>query len=102
VAIVRFVRSFDRDRFECGKPELNEWLSTQAGQQERADNTRTFPAIQVDMIVGYYVTTTYRLSSTISPGVRRRSAQVSAPLPFCWLAWLSINSGSARALELDS
>jgi hypothetical protein len=41
----RFDRRFDRSSFDCGKPDLDDWLKTKAGQQERANNTRTFLAI---------------------------------------------------------
>lgn len=60
--IVRYLRSFDRSVFDCGKPALNEWLQTQATQQEKANNTRTFLAVESDAVIGYYATTTYRLS----------------------------------------
>lgn len=59
--IVRYLRSFDRSAFDCGVPELNEWLQTQATQQEKANNTRTFLAVEDDQVVGYYASTTYRL-----------------------------------------
>jgi hypothetical protein len=31
-----------RFSFNCGKPDLDDWLKTKAGQQERANNTRTW------------------------------------------------------------
>jgi hypothetical protein len=61
VEIVAFDRKFDRSSFSCGKPGLDDWLKRQAGQQERANNTRTFLAIEGQRIIGYYATTTYRL-----------------------------------------
>ena len=45
VEIVAFNRAISSDAFCCGKPELDDWLRTKAGQQERSDNTRTFLAI---------------------------------------------------------
>jgi len=41
--------------------DLDDWLKTQAGQQERANNTRTFLAVEGLKVIGYYATTTYRL-----------------------------------------
>jgi hypothetical protein len=35
--------------------------SPPAGQQERANNTRTFLAVEGLKVIGYYATTTYRL-----------------------------------------
>lgn len=88
--IVPFVRSFDRARFDCGKPDLNDWLRRQAGQQERADNTRTFFAIESDEIVGYYATTTYRLdlgeAALMLMDVKRRY-----PIPAVLLARLAVD-----------
>jgi predicted N-acetyltransferase YhbS len=59
--IVSFDRRFDRRSFSCGKPDLDDWLKTKAGQQERANNTRTFLAVDGLNVIGYYATTTYRL-----------------------------------------
>jgi hypothetical protein len=46
VEIVAFDRSLDRSSFNCGQADLDDWLRRQAGQQERANNTRTFLAVQ--------------------------------------------------------
>lgn len=59
--IVAFSRGFDRSRFRCGKPELDDWVKTKAGQQERSNNTRTFLAVEESVVIGYYATTAYRL-----------------------------------------
>lgn len=59
--ILAFDRRFDRSTFSCGKPDLDGWLKTQAGQQAKADNTRTFLAVDGARVVGYYPTTAYRL-----------------------------------------
>jgi hypothetical protein len=32
--ILAFDRSFDRSLFSCGKPDLDNWLKTQAGQED--------------------------------------------------------------------
>lgn len=90
VEIIKFVRSFDRTRFDCGKPELNEWLATRAGQQERTNNTRTFLAIEGDEVVGYYATTTYRIeldeaATAFGAGQRRY------PIPAVLLARLPVD-----------
>lgn len=90
--IVRYVRSFDRSSFDCGKPELNEWLRTQASQQEKANNTRTFLGVEDDAIVGYYATTTYRLEldeAAVMYGAGRRRY----PIPAVLLARLAVDAG---------
>lgn len=96
--VVRYVRSFDRSTFDCGKPDLNEWLQTQATQQEKANNTRTFLAVEDDRVVGYYSTTTYRLELdevATMYGVGKRTY----PIPGVLLARLAVDrSAHGRGL----
>jgi hypothetical protein len=100
--IVRFLKSFDRSEFDCGNPALDEWLRTQASQQETANNTRTFLAIDDDRIVGYYASTTYRLeldevAAAFGAGRRRY------PIPAVLLARLAVGkSAQGRAWEVGS
>jgi predicted N-acetyltransferase YhbS len=90
--IVPFNRAFDRGSFACGKPELDVWLKTQAGQQEKSGNTRTFLAVasSTGCVVGYYATTTYRLeldetARAFGSGRRRY------PVPAVLLARLAVD-----------
>lgn len=92
VEIVAFNRALDRSNFRCGKPDLDGWFRTQAGQQERADNTRTFVAIDPDRegLAGYYSTTTYRLDIdevATAYGVGKRRY----PVPAVLLARLAVD-----------
>ena len=91
--IVAFDRGFDRSTFSCGKPELDDWLKRQAGQQERANNTRTFLAVEGLKVIGYYATTTYRLGldeAAAMYGAGRRAY----PIPALLLARLAVDAGS--------
>lgn len=91
--IIGYVRSFDRSQFDCGRPVLNEWLRTQATQQEKANNTRTFLAVERDQIVGYYSTTTYRLEldeAATMYGVGKRAY----PVPAVLLARLAVDASA--------
>jgi predicted N-acetyltransferase YhbS len=93
VEIVAFDRRFDRGSFSCGKPDLDDWLRTQAGQQERANNARTFLAVEGLKVIGYYATTTYRLGLdevAAMYGVGRRAY----PIPAVLLARLAVDSGT--------
>jgi predicted N-acetyltransferase YhbS len=93
VEIVAFGRRFDRSSFSCGKPGLDDWLKRQAGQQERANNTRTFLAVEGLKVIGYYATTTYRLGldeAAAMYGVGRRAY----PIPALLLARLAVDTGS--------
>lgn len=69
------------------------WLATQASQQERANNTRTFLAVERDEIVGYYATTPYRLeldelATMYGVGKRRY------PVPAVLLARLAVDKAA--------
>lgn len=90
--IFPFDRKFDRSLFSCGKPDLDEWLKTQAGQQERVNNTRTFLAVDELKVVGYYSTTAYRLDLSEAAkmyGVGKRAY----PIPAVLLARLAVDEG---------
>lgn len=87
-----FDRMFDRSSFSCGKPDLDDWLKTKAGQQERANNTRTFLAVEGLKVIGYYATTAYRLvldEAAEMYGVGRRTY----PIPAVLLARLAVDAG---------
>ncbi len=90
--IQAFDRRFDRNSFSCGKPDLDDWLKTQAGQQERAHNTRTFLAVDGPKVIGYYATTTYRIGLDEAAemyGVGKRTY----PIPAVLLARLAVDTG---------
>ena len=90
--IFAFDRRFDRGSFSCGKPDLDDWLKTKAGQQERANNTGTFLAIEEVRVVGYYATTTYRLGlGEVAEmyGTDKRTY----PIPAVLLARLAVDIG---------
>lgn len=87
-----FDRKFNRSSFCCGKPDLDNWLKTQAGQQERANNTRTFLAVEGQKVIGYHATTTYRLGldeAAAMYGAGRRAY----PVPAVLLARLAVDAG---------
>lgn len=55
-------RHHDRKRFDCGSPDLNEYLSRYARQHHESGGTKTFvavPSAHQDRVLGFY---------TISPG----------------------------------
>lgn len=87
-----FDRKFDRSTFSCGKPDLDNWLKTKAGQQERANNTRTFVAVEGLKVIGYYATTAYRLGlgeAAEMYGTGKRTY----PIPAVLLARLAVDTG---------
>jgi predicted N-acetyltransferase YhbS len=91
--ISAFDRRFDRSSFNCGNQDLDDWLKTKAGQQERANNTRTFLAVDGLKVIGYYATTAYRLGLNEAAemyGVGRRAY----PIPAVLLARLAVDADS--------
>jgi GNAT superfamily N-acetyltransferase len=92
VEMVPFDRKFDRIMFSCGNSDLDDWLKMQAGQQERANNTRTFLAVDGLKVIGYYSTTAYRLGLNDAAemyGVGKRAY----PVPAVLLARLAVDEG---------
>lgn len=90
--IVAYTKAFSRDEFTCGKPELDNWLRTQATQQQKTGNTRTFLAVSSDAerVIGYYSTTTYRLEldeAALAYGAGKRRY----PVPAVLLARLAVD-----------
>ncbi|MGC0369043.1 GNAT family N-acetyltransferase [Microbacterium sp. SLBN-111] len=91
IEIVPFKRGIDRDKFGCGKPDLDEWIRRYAGQSERNDTTRTFLALEDDdELVGYYATKACELdldeaSSVYGVGRRRY------PVPAMLIARLAVS-----------
>lgn len=95
------VMPFDRaavrqTTFSCGNVDLDAWLRSYAGQQERSHNARTFLARPegATAIVGYYSTTTYRIdlddvSIALGAGKRRY------PIPAVLLARLAVDQAWA-------
>jgi predicted N-acetyltransferase YhbS len=93
VEIQAFDRRFDRSSFSCGKPDLDDWLKTKAGQQERTNNTRTFLAVDGLKVIGYYATTAYRLGLDEAAemyGVGKRAY----PIPAVLLARLAVDAAA--------
>ena len=83
--IAGYSKAYSRVDFFCGKPELDDWLKTQATQQERSGNTRTFLAVSVaeHKVVGYYSTTTFRIEGgedSTNPGASRGRYAIPAVL----------------------
>jgi predicted N-acetyltransferase YhbS len=92
VEIFPFDRKYDRSLFSCGKMDLDDWLKTQAGQQERVNNTRTFVAVDGLKVIGYYATTAYRLGLDEAAKMYEVGRRVY-PIPAVLLARLAVDEG---------
>jgi len=68
----------NRKEFDCGKPELNEWLSRFARQHQERDISQTFVAVDPDFpckILGFYALTACQVVTEELP------PEVAAKLP---------------------
>ena len=67
--IQRLDRSHDKTSFDCGNPQLNEWLKRFAGQYERRDLSRTYVALQPGelRILGYYSISNHQVNYEALP-----------------------------------
>jgi len=61
--VQRFDKSHGRASFDCGKPELNDWLQRLAGQVERRDLARVYVAVRANdsRVLGYYAISNHRV-----------------------------------------
>lgn len=82
----------DRSQFDCGVDELNEWLRTQASQQQRRGNAVTFVAVHRDdgRVIGYYSSLTYRLDLAEAEAAYGRGTR-RYPVPALLLARLAVS-----------
>ncbi|WAB82530.1 GNAT family N-acetyltransferase [Microcella daejeonensis] len=89
--IIERLDGHDRSTFDCGVPELNDWLRTQAAQQQKRGNSATFVGADSEdgRVVGYYSSLAYRLdldevATAYGAGKRRY------PMPAVLLARLAV------------
>lgn len=67
--IQRLDKSHDKSSFDCGKPQLNEWLQRFAGQYERRDLSRTYVAVRQGelKVLGYYAISNHQVNYEALP-----------------------------------
>jgi GNAT superfamily N-acetyltransferase len=66
--------SHDRKGFDCGRPELNDWLSRMARQHQEKGLSKTFVAIDEAnpfVICAYYALTLTEIDSSLMPADKR-------------------------------
>lgn len=63
------VKSHNRTSFDCGKPQLNQWLQRFAGQYQRRDLARTYVAVGAPdpRVLGYYAISNHRVRYDVLP-----------------------------------
>ncbi len=73
--ILALTGSHDRQDFDCGQPELNDWLRCIARQHQDKGLSKTFVAVLEDEpahICGYYALTLTEVDTQPLPEARRR------------------------------
>ncbi len=95
----------DRDRFDSGRPLLDDWLRRRALANQASGATRTFVATTNDRVVGYYALAAGAVKTPEAPGRFRRN--MPDPIPVVVLARLAVDrsvqgSGVGRALVRDA
>jgi GNAT superfamily N-acetyltransferase len=60
--------------FDCGDPARNAWLTTRALGNQAQDHTRTYAALEGNIVRGFYALTTTAILRETLPGKLRRNA----------------------------
>ena len=67
--VERLTRHHDRNSFDCGNAQLNDWLQQLSGQYERRDLARTYVLTRTGdvKILGYYGMSSHSVSRDLLP-----------------------------------
>jgi len=92
------------DTFDCGVPELNDWLKKRARNNQKEDASRTYVVADGEKVVGYYALSAASINSVAVPGQFRRN--MPNPIPVLLLGRLAVDLscekiGLGRALFKD-
>jgi GNAT superfamily N-acetyltransferase len=104
--IEKLRREHDLTQFDCGNATLNTWLHKYAWTNQQADSAKTYVALAVDHIVGYYALTTGSLHKHETPE-RIAKGLANHPIGIVLLARLAVDTtqqgkGLGRALLFDA
>jgi GNAT superfamily N-acetyltransferase len=78
----------DVSGFDCGVPELNDWLKRRALQNEASRASRTFVVVSEGQVAGYYALAAGAIAQAAATGRVRRN--MPEPIPMMVLARLAI------------
>jgi len=94
-------RSHQRKGFDCGKPELNDYLLRFARQNDEKNIARTFVALnQEDKVIGFYSLSTASIGFETLPDALQKSLP-AYPIPAALIARLAVDV-SARGHGLGA
>lgn len=77
------------ERFDCGKPALDDWLHRHARQAQSSGSARTFVVADDDRVVGYYSLTVGQVDVLDAPQ-RVRQGMGQYPVPVVILARMAV------------
>lgn len=80
----------DLTAFDCGQPELNEWLRRQALKNEASGASRTYVTCVEGRVVGYYALATGAVARAAATGKVRR--QIPDPIPVMIIGRLAVDA----------
>ena len=79
----------DLSTFDCGVPELNEWLKKRALANEESGASRTYVVCSAGKVAGYYALATGSVALAKAPGRVRRN--MPDPVPVMILGRLAVD-----------
>ena len=79
----------DVSGFDCGVPELDDWLKRRALRNESAHASRTFVVVAGGRVVGYYALATGAVAQAAATGRVRRN--MPEPIPVMVLGRLAVD-----------
>jgi len=103
-------KSFDRDSFDCGIPELNNFLKAKARQNQKASFNKTFVAIQAEdsdkKVLGFYSLSMGEIDLSLLPEDLRKKLP-RHPVPVARLGRLAVDvttqgQGLGKLLLVDA
>lgn len=106
----RTIEKLHRDHalidFDCGQPQLNEWLRKHALQNQSANAAQTYVGLVNDLVVGFYSLAVGQVEYAEAPE-RLKKGLARHPIPIMLLARLAVHKdwqrkGVGRALLRDA
>lgn len=93
----RLTATHDVSAFDCGIPDLNDWLKKRALPNEESGASRTYVVCSAGRVVGYYALATGGVALATAPGRVRRN--MPDPLPVMIVGRLAVErSWQGRSL----
>lgn len=80
----------DASTFDCGQPDLNDWLRVQALNNEASGASRTYVVCVEGRVVGYYALATGAVARAAATGKVRR--QMPDPIPVMIIGRLAVDT----------